>query len=205
MKRLISIVAALCLCTTFALADDDEGDFYDDGYVYEQNGAGDRFLKINLMANFPVNFVKFDTHTQTYTQQLYVGGAVDVGYYQFLTSQFAVGGEVLVGYNVTIGRESLVIAPITFGAMFQPVIGNFEFPITAGIGITTTSCYGETYFPGFAAKISAGAFYRLTEMWSLGLYGTAFWLPQWFVTHPQEHTQLDKFFTTAGIGARYHF
>lgn len=195
MKRLISIVAALCLCTTFALADDDEGDFYDDGYVYEQNGAGDRFLKINLMADFPLNFGK----------QLYVGGAVDVGYYQFLTSQFAVGGEVLVGYNVTIGRESLVIAPITFGAMFQPVIGNFEFPITAGIGITTTSCYGETYFPGFAAKISAGAFYRLTEMWSLGLYGTALWLPQWFVKHPQEHTQLDKFFATAGIGARYHF
>lgn len=204
MKRLISIVAALCLCTTFALADDDDGDFYDDGYVYEQNGAGDRFLKINLMADFPINFVKPDTKTH----QLYVGGAVDVGYYQFLTSQFAVGGEVLVGYNVTIGRESLVIAPITFGAMFQPVIGNFEFPITAGIGITTTSCYGETYFPGFAAKISAGAFYRLTEMWSLGLYGTAFWLPQWFVTHGDkngEHTQLDKFFATAGIGARYHF
>lgn len=196
MKRLISIVAALCLCTTFALADDDDGDFYDDGYVYEQNGAGDRFLKINLMADFPLNFGK----------QLYVGGAVDVGYYQFLTSQFAVGGEVLVGYNVTIGNKPLIIAPITFGAMFQPVIGKFEFPLTAGVGISTTSMQSKTYFPGFTAKISAGAFYRLSEMWSLGLYGTAFWLPQWLKKGEDGKSHSDNgFFATAGIGARYHF
>lgn len=193
MKKLISVVAALCLCTTLVFAQEDEGDYYDDGYVYEQNGAGDRFLKINLMANFPLNFGK----------QLYpLGGAVDAGYYQFLTSNFAIGGEVLVGYNVTIGKKPLILAPITFGALFQPTLGKFEFPITAGIGISTVSCQNETYFPGFTAKISAGAFYRLNEMWSLGLYGSAYWLPQWFKNPEYNDNGL---FATAGIGARYHF
>ena len=192
MKRFISVLAILCLCTTLIFAEDDEGDFYDDGYIYEQNGAGDRFLKINMMANFPLNFGK----------QLYVGAGLDAGFFQFLTPHFALGGDILIAYNVTIGNKPLIMAPITFSAMYQPTLGKFEFPLTVGIGIATSSCQGETYFPGFAAKLSAGAFYRLSEMWSLGLYGTAYWLPQWF-TDPTYND--NGFFTTAGIGARYHF
>ncbi|MCR4579806.1 MAG: hypothetical protein K5681_05610 [Treponema sp.] len=193
MKRFISVLAIFCLCTTLIFAqEDDGGDYYDDGYVYEQNGAGDRFLKINLMFNFPLNF----------GEQLYVGGAVDAGYYQFLASNLAIGGEVLVAYDVTIGNKPLILAPITFGLLYQPTIGKFEFPLTAGIGVATTSCQGETYFPGFTAKVSAGMFYRITEMWSLGLYGSAYWLPQWF-SNPEYND--NGFFATAGIGARYHF
>jgi len=192
MKKLISVLAILCLCTTLIFAEDDEGDFYDDGYIYEQNGAGDRFLKINMMANFPLNF----------GSQLYVGGAVDAGFYQFISPTIALGGEVLVGYDVTIGEKALILAPITFGIMFQPTLGKFEFPMTAGIGISSTSCQGETYFPGFTAKASLGAFYRITEMWSLGLYGSAYWLPEWFTNSAYND---NGFFATAGIGARYHF
>ncbi len=193
MKRLISVLAVLCLCTTLIFAEDGEGDFYDDGYVYEQNGAGDRFLKINLMANFPLNF----------GDQLYkLGGAIDAGYYQFITPTLALGGEVLVGYNVTIGNKSLILAPFTFGAMYQPVIGKFEFPMTLGIGFATISCQNETYFPGFAAKGAAGAFFRINEMWSIGAYGSAYWLPQWF-KDPQYND--NGFFATVGLGARYHF
>ena len=193
MKRFISALAVLCLCTTLIFSQEDDGDYYDDGYVYEQNGAGDRFLKINLMANFPLNF----------DGQLYVGGAVDVGYYQFLTSNLALGGDVLVGYNVTIGNKPLILAPITLGVLYQPTLGKFEFPLTAGIGVFTISLRGGTYFPGFAAKVSAGAFYRLTEMWSLGLYGTALWMPEWHAGNSEWN--YDGFFATAGIGARYHF
>lgn len=192
MKRFISVLAILCLCTTLIFAEDDEGDFYDDGYIYEQNGAGDRFLKINMMANFPLNFGK----------QLYIGGGIDAGYYQFLSPYFALGGEILVGYNVTIGNKPLILAPITFGVMYQPTLGKFEFPLTLGIGLATTSCQGETYFPGFTAKVDAGAFFRINEMWSLGAYGTFFWLPQWY-KDPQYND--NGLFATVGLGARYHF
>lgn len=49
MKKLLSILAILCLFSSVMFADE-EGDEYDDGYTYEQNGAGDQFIKIDVMA-----------------------------------------------------------------------------------------------------------------------------------------------------------
>ena len=58
MKRFISILSVILLLSAAVFADDyyDDDEEYDDGYVYEQNGAGDQFLKIDLAANFPLNF-----------------------------------------------------------------------------------------------------------------------------------------------------
>ena len=57
MKRFISILSAILFLSAAVFAEDyyDDGDEYNDGYVYEQNGAGDQFLKIDLAANFPFN------------------------------------------------------------------------------------------------------------------------------------------------------
>ena len=54
MKRFISIISAILLLSSAVFAEDDYdgGDFYDDDYVYEQNGAGDQFLKIDISALF---------------------------------------------------------------------------------------------------------------------------------------------------------
>ena len=77
MKRFISILISLILCTTALFSQDyNDEDEYDDGYVYEQNGEGDQFLKIDLGANFPLNF----------GSQLNIGAAASVGYYYFLSN-----------------------------------------------------------------------------------------------------------------------
>lgn len=191
MKKLLSIFAILCLFSSFMFADED-GDEYDDGFVYEQNGAGDQFLKIDLLANFPLNF----------DNQLTIGLGASFGYYRFISNLIAIGGDVIIGYNVTIGQKALFTAPITFGAMVQPYIGNFEFPIFANIGIASTSCQGLSYFPSFAAKLSAGAYYRIKESWSFGIDSTLYWIPQWFTDSSKNDNGL---FVTAGITARYHF
>ena len=88
MKRFISILSVILLFSAAVFADEyfDDDEEYDDGYVYEQNGTGDQFLKIDLGANFPLNF----------GSQLYVGGLVSIGYYKFLDQYFALGGDVLV-------------------------------------------------------------------------------------------------------------
>lgn len=193
MKRFISILLTVCLCTTaiFAYEYDDDDD-YDDGYVYEQNGAGDQFLKIDIMGTFPLNF----------DGQLHTGGGLALGYYRFLSSNFGLGGSAIIGYNVTIGKKSLVTFPVTFGALYQPYAGKFEFPMTLEIGFATSSCQGLTYFPGFAAKATGGVYYRFTEAWSAGLSGSAFWLPQW-----KKDSDLTRhgLFATGGLCARYHF
>jgi len=191
MKKLFSIIAVICLCSAFVFAQD-EGDEYDDGYVYELNGAGDQFLNINLGANFPVNFGK----------QIYPGLNAGLGYYRFITNNLALGGDALVGYNLTIGKKSLVTVPVTFGAMYQPTINKFEFPLSLSIGLATTTCQGLVYFPSLAAKASAGAFYRFFESWSFGISSYIYWIPQW----DSDPSKSDHgIFATAGLTARYHF
>lgn len=191
MKKLFSILAIICLCTTFVFADE-EGDEYDDGYVYEQNGSGDQFLTINLAANFPLNFGK----------QINPGVAASLGYYRFISKNIGLGGDVLIGYNITIGKKSLILVPITFGVLFQPYIGKIEFPLTLNVGIASSSCQGLTYFPSFSMKASVGASYRFTESWSFGLNGYFYWIPQ---GDPYSNKSDNGLFATAGLFVRYHF
>ncbi len=202
MKRFISILSAILLLSAAVFADDwyDDDEDYDDGLIYEQNGTGDQFIKIDLGANFPLNF----------GQQLYVGGLVSVGYYQFLNQYFAVGGDLLIGYNLSIGKKSLFAVPVTFGVMYQPYKGKFEFPLMLNIGFATVSCQSLTYFPAFSTKFTGGAFYRFSESWSVGITSTTYWIPQWFlierIKHKDRNYTVDNgVFTSAGLSVRYHF
>lgn len=191
MKKLFSIIAVICLCSAFIFADEDDEE-YDDGYVYEQNGAGDQFLTVNVSANFPLNF----------DNQVYPGFSVAAGYYKFIDKNLAVGGDAIVGYNVTIGEKILITIPVTFGVIYQPYINQFEFPLGLNIGFASSSCQGMTYFPALAMKASAGAFYRLMENWSFGVSTNLYWIPQWFTESSQNDNGL---FLSAGLSARYHF
>ena len=193
MKRFISILFSLILCTTALFSQDyNDEDEYDDGYVYEQNGEGDQFLKIDLGANFPLNF----------GSQLYVGAAASVGYYYFLSNNFAIGGDAILGYNLSVGKKPLVTVPITFGVVYQPYIGKFEFPCMLNVGFATVSCQQLMYFPALAMKASAGAYYRWSETWSFGLSAHAYWIPLWYTNKDYNDNGL---FASVDLGVRYHF
>ena len=191
MKRFISLLMILCLSTAVIFADE-PGDEYDDGYVYEQNGSGDQFMKLDLMVNFPLNF----------GTQLYTGVAASLGYFRFISSNIALGGSLILGYNLSIGEKPLIVVPITFEVMYQPTAGKFEFPMTIGLGISSMTCQNMNYFPGFTAKVTGGAYYRLAEGWSVGIDGAAFWAPEWFKDSSKNDNGL---FADVGISARYHF
>ncbi len=193
MKRFISILISLVLCTTalFSQAYDEEEE-YDDGYVYEQNGAGDQFLKIDVGAIFPLNF----------GDKLYPGIVASAGYYYFLTNTIAVGGDAILGYNMTIGKKPLVTIPITFGALYQPYIGKFEFPLMINLGFATVTCQQMMYFPALSVKASAGVFYRWSESWSIGVSAHGYWIPLWYKNKEYNDNGL---FSTVDLSIRYHF
>ena len=61
MKRFISILFMISLCTVCVFAEEEEKELpeteiQEEGYIYEPNGPGDQSLKIGLMASFPLNF-----------------------------------------------------------------------------------------------------------------------------------------------------
>lgn len=191
MKRFISILLALSIFTIYAFADSQGDEYYDD-FVYEQNGPGDQFIKFALNGLFPLNF----------QGHLYTGGAINVGYYRFINNKLAIGGEGTLSYNVSLGIDVLYMAPFTFGVMYQPEIGKFEFPLTIGIGAGFESWANMMYFPAPAIKASAGVYYRITEGLSAGAEGGILCLPQWTKNKDENFTGL---FAGAALGIRFHF
>lgn len=194
MKRFFSLLIIFLTFSVFLFAQEtDNNDITEDEvYVYASNGAGDQFLKINLGAIFPLNF----------KGQLKTGGKASIGYFKFLTENLAVGGELGATYSISIGEKVLVMIPITLGVMYQPYIGNFEFPLYAEIGMANQTWQNMEIFPSFTAKLSAGAYYRITDSVSLGISTDFLWVPEWFKDSSKNFNGL---FETAEIGLRYHF
>lgn len=217
MKRIFCILLVLCFClpAVFAASDDD---IYDD-YDYEQNGAGDQFFKIDLSANIPLNFTGNQSNPDVNTRgkwQIKVGPAIGLSYYRFISNTLALGGDIGFSYNLTLGERSLLTVPLTLGILYQPYVGNFEFPLTLTFGISALSCQGMTFFPAFTAKGSAGFFYRINESWSAGITGTLMYIPMWLkkeyrdaglYKNPDGSVKTYDYglFSNVGISVRYHF
>lgn len=198
MKRFFVSLCLLCaaLCAAAAAEDDDGGDEYDDGSAeeYRMNGPGDKYIQISLMPSFPLNF----------DGKMYVGGAAQIGYHQFLLSWLSVGGDLMVGYSPTLGSNIFNYWPVTATVTFQPTVWRFEFPITIGVGLAFETYRNRKYFPGFVLKPEFSIYYRINESWSVGI-GTIFlWLPQWFKGDDSVHN-FDGLFITADASVRYHF
>ena len=172
--------------------DYDDDDTYDEVYVYDSNGAGDKLLKISVGALFPLNF----------EHQLKTGGEITIGFYRFFSKTIALGGEFSPTYNPTIGDKVLVMFPVTLGIMFQPYIDRFEFPLLAEIGIANETWQNMEIFPTLVSKLSAGAYFRISDTISLGFTTDFLWVPQWFKDTSKNFNGL---FETAAISLRYHF
>lgn len=174
--------------------DEEEKDEVQGGGKYQTNAAGDQFIRIALMPNFPINF----------DDKLYVGAAAQIGYYRFLTWWLGLGAELMVGYNPTKGSNSLAFIPLTVGVIFQPYIWRFEFPFTVSVGLAFETCENKKYFPGFASKTEFDVYYRINDSWSVGLGYEAWYLPQWNPTTKGADNDYGIFMSVL-VAARYHF
>ena len=200
MKKLLSILLTLIIFSGIAFADDNEGDEYIDDYIYDTNGAGDQFLKLNLGAFIPLDFGGSVRHGDG---TLYVGGDVNVGYYKFLNKWLALGGEISASYNISIGHKILITLPMCFGVLMQPTIGNFEFPFYLTTGIAYETWQNIDNFPSLVLGASGGVFYRITEPVSVGISGQFYFIQQW-VKGDSSKNSSGKFMGI-NLGIRYHF
>lgn len=208
MKRLFPLACLILLCA-LPLSAEESKDTDDSKnpsvenpaeqtveYEYKMNQSGDQYLRVSIAGTFPLNFPNFTSLFDS-TSKLKIGGMGTLGYHYFLTENLAVGADVGFGFNVTIGSHVLNTIPILATATFQPTAGKWEFPITLGIGMAPQIYISYHYF-GMAVKGDAGAFYRVTPSWSIGIEGSYLWLPH-FTAGNQAH------FATAAVSARYHF
>ncbi len=210
MKRILLSIAILSIFSAgfFAETDSDGSEIdADTTFVYETNGKGDQYIRVGLFANFPLNFgnpFKTDASGRLSEGFLYVGGAAEIGYYRFLNRWLALGGDLIVAYNPTLGNNSLTMVPLTFGVAMQPSFNKFEFPAYLGLGLGFETCQNKKYFPSPVAKAELGAFYRITETWSVGLTGLFLYVPQWSEVDGKTVYDYGNF-AMASVSARYHF
>jgi hypothetical protein len=164
----------------------------DPEYVFRANQRGDQFLRISLLVDLPA---------LPAMNKLFVGGEILGGYMRFLSSSIAIGGDISFGFNGTVGSNSLILVPMVFKFMYQPVAGKFEFPFILGVGGIFETYLDRTYF-GPVFKPEAGVFFRITADWSIGLTGGCLIMPQWYKDTSYNYTGI---IPDVGLAARYHF
>lgn len=191
MKKIIAIIMTIFLCSFAAFADD-QGDEYDDGYVYEINGAGDQIMKMEIGCFLPINFAK----------QLKPGASLGITYLRFIDSSIALGGGIQLTTNLSIGNKTFITLPIYFTMMYQPTIDKLEFPLEVSVGGSLHTMASISYFPALSLKGSAGAYYRFSETWSAGLTAAYTWSPEWV---KEKSKNFNGMFSTVSLNVRYHF
>ena len=160
---------------------------------YQTNGKGDQFLRLGIMFSIPLNF----------DEQLYLGGAAQLGYYRLINNWLGFGAELMAGYNPTIGSNIFTYVPITAGIMFQPYIWRFEFPIILSVGMALETSNNKKQFPAFITKAEANIYYRFNESFSLGIGSDIMYMPQWSNDGKSDYNY--GIFMTASVSVRYHF
>jgi hypothetical protein len=198
--------------STFLYAQEDDDDDEDfpldtdwDGYITDLYSMGDQTFTISLGVSFPVVSLNEGKKIPHHFKPP-VGGTGSLAYSYFLGAHFFLGIEIGVLFNYTLGQNTLFLIPIGARAGTQFVIGRFEIPLYMSIGVALHR-YLDNKYIGLFLKPGFSAYFRFSPNWSFGIANEWTWYPQW----PKEngkrvpHKDIDAFFTSVTLAARYHF
>lgn len=150
---------------------------------YKLNREGDKVIRIGLSPSFPLNFPNPGALFSS-DRKMSIGGLGSLGYRYFITDDINLGVDVGFGFNVTIGSHVFNYVPVVGSVTWQPTVGNFEFPVSLGVGLSWHTYIGYTYFPGLILQPSAGVSYRVTSNWSLGADASLMVMPEFDFKNP---------------------
>ena len=148
-----------------------------DDYKYEIFARGDQTFLISLGVIFPVLGFNYDGIMPQGISPP-IGGTGSLSFNYYLNSKLYIGGEVAGMFLPTIGGNTLYMIPLGFKIGTQFILGRFEFPIAAVLGITWHTYLDMGYF-GFYAKASVSALYRATSDWAFGITSSWYFFPEW--------------------------
>jgi hypothetical protein len=133
---------------------------------------------------------------------LKLGGNFGFTYQYFILRGFALGGNLSASYNSTIGGSSLFIMPLGMTAAFWWSKLPFEFSVFGELGAYMMRENGEGMIDPMA-KIGAGAYWRISSGWSVGLQPCFWFVPELHYGEYKSLTQYAGFIETS-LAAVYH-
>jgi hypothetical protein len=178
--------------------DDDEGIPSEDytGYIPDMYTKGDQFFSVNLGLLIPTVFAGVPYHNLDIPD--FTGF---LSYNFFIDARWYVGGELGGMFAGTRQKNMLFIVPIGIRGGYQFVVGRFEFPVGAALGLAATRYLDHSY-PGFYMKGGGSAYFRFNPDWSFGFNVYWWWVPQWF---GDKKYNVDGNYLEITLSARYHF
>jgi len=171
-----------------------------DDYKYELFARGDQTFIISLGLVFPL-FAFNNEGTIPQGIDPPVGGTGSLGFNYYLNSKLYIGGEIAGMFLSTIGGSTLYMIPLGFKIGTQLVLGRFEFPVSAVLGVTWHTYLDLGYF-GFYAKASVCALFRATKDWAFGITSSYYFFPEW-TGNPKEDAYGN--FLDLNLTARYQY
>jgi len=173
----ILLILLLGLPVMLCAQDDDSQDDLWDDFAYDAFVKGDRTFTISLGIVFPTVFVN-QGEIKYHQIDPPVGGTGSLGINYFFNPRFFIGGEVAGMFLPTLGGNILYVIPLGFRVGTQFILGRFEFPINAVIGMVWRT-YMDLGHYGFYLKASASALFRATNDWAFGLTSSWYYFPEW--------------------------
>jgi len=159
-KRLLLFIALLSITTALGA-----------GPTYYERG--DRLISLKGGAVIPLFSYFFsdkDLHTGIGKDNtgLLIGGHTDLNYQVFITSHLALGAEVGYGFNRTWDGLLLQAAPFSATLTYLPLQGQWELPLSLGIGGIYTTL-GSTRVVSPFISVEAALIYYPGAVWGVGL------------------------------------
>lgn len=158
MKKFLCIFSALMLFSSLAFS----APYYD---------TGSQIFTINAGPVLPTSLTGLGNGDDTISgfERQSVGGYGSICYQVFANPYFALGGELGYLFNFVISDEVFTSVPIQFKVTAFPVQGNFELPISLGVGLNYIS-YNESSKLTVSAQFDIGARYYFSDEWGVGLH-----------------------------------
>ena len=178
-----------------------------EGYIPDLYSRGDKIFTISLGVIFPAKFYFYnDREAGDSNFSPPVGGTGSLSYTYFLNSHLFLGGELAFKFNGTAAKNTIFFIPIGVRGGWQFVLGRFEFPLFAVIGVSILR-YVSLDYVGVFTKLGGGAYFRFSPNWSFGINADWSWYPQ----RPYENGKrapekdVDGHVIGLTLSARYHF
>jgi hypothetical protein len=166
---------------------------------------GEQTIGMSIGAFIPVFMISSKGELSDKLGNLYTGGAFSFSYQYFVANGFAIGGNFSGAFNSTIGGLSVFTAPLGFTAAYWWTKLPLEFCVLGEVGgylMRYSTSPSQGVVDPFA-KVGAGAYWRITPAWSVGIQANFWFVPE---IHYGDYAYLTEYagFVETSISAVYH-
>jgi hypothetical protein len=148
-----------------------------DDYIYDLYARGDQTFLISVGLITPTLFINNGkaVHHNIHPP---MGGTGTIAFNYYFHARFFLGAELSGMFFPTMGGNVLFIIPLGLRAGTQFIVGRFEFPIAAAVGMSWHTYLDLSHY-GLYLKAGGSALYRASAHWAFGVTSNWYWFPEW--------------------------